>query len=121
MEPTPNQAHAHTRMHQQVVYETACALAESATLVEAAPRMLQAICGALGWDYGGLWIVDRAAAHLRWAARWHASSLPFDEFAAVSRGTAFAAGVGLPGRVWSSRRARLDSGRRPRSQLPARA
>jgi PAS domain S-box-containing protein len=103
MEPTPDQAHAHTRMHQQVVYETACALAESATLVEAAPRMLEAICGALGWDYGGLWVVDRAAAHLRWAARWHASSLPFDEFAAVSRGTAFAAGGGLPGRVWSSR------------------
>ncbi len=100
--PPPNQAHAHTRMQQQVVYETACALAESATLVEAAPRMLQAICGALGWEYGALWTVDRAAARLRWAATWHASSLPFDEFAAVSRATAFAAGVGLPGRVWSS-------------------
>ena len=74
--PPPNQAHAHTRMHQQVVYETACVLAESATLVEAAPRMLQAICGALGWDYGGFWTVDRTAAQLRWAATWHASSLP---------------------------------------------
>ena len=103
MEPSPDQAHAHTRVHQQVVYETACALAESATLVEAAPRMLQAICSALGWDYGALWTVDRAAAHLRWTATWHAPSLPFDEFAAVSRGTAFAPGVGLPGRVWSSR------------------
>ena len=102
MEPPPNQAHAHTRIHQQVVYETACALAESATLVDAAPRMLQAICGALGWDYGSFWTVDRAAAQLRWAATWHAPSLPFDEFAAVSRGTAFATGVGLPGRVWSS-------------------
>ncbi|AMY09392.1 Signal transduction histidine-protein kinase BarA [Luteitalea pratensis] len=100
--PPPNQAHAHTRMHQQVVYETACALAESETLVEAAPRMLQAICGALGWEYGAFWTVDRPAARLRWAATWHASSLPFDEFAAVSRATAFAAGDGLPGRVWSS-------------------
>ena len=100
--PSPNQAQARTRMQQRVVYETACALAESTTLVEAAPRMLEAICGALGWDYGGLWTVDRAAARLRWAASWHASSLPFDEFAAVSRGTAFATGIGLPGRVWAS-------------------
>src|SRR6187431_3319191 len=82
--PPPNQTHAHTRMHQLVVYETACALAESETLVEAAPRMLQAICGALGWDYGAFWTVDSAAARLRWAATWHASSLPFDEFAAAS-------------------------------------
>ena len=102
MEPPLNQAHAHTRMHQQVVYETACALAESATLVEAAPRMLQAICGALGWEYGAFWTVDRTAARLRLTAAWHASSLPFDEFAAASRATTFAAGIGLPGRVWSS-------------------
>jgi two-component system, sensor histidine kinase and response regulator len=100
--PPPNQAHTHTRMHQLVVYETACALAESETLIEAAPRMLQAICSALGWEYGAFWTVDRAAAHLRLAATWHASSLPFDEFAAVSRATTLAAGVGLPGRVWSS-------------------
>ena len=101
--PSPNQAQAHARMQQQVVYETACALAESTTLVEAAPRMLEAICGALGWEYGALWTIDRAAARLRWAATWHPSSLPFDEFAAASRATAFAAGVGLPGRVWASR------------------
>ena len=100
--PPPNQAHAHTRMHQQVVYETACALAESATLAEAAPRMLQAICVALGWEYGAYWTVDRVAARLRVAATWHAPTLPFDEFAAVSRATAITAGVGLPGRVWSS-------------------
>ena len=45
----------------------------------------QAICEALGWEYGALWDVDRAAPRLRCAATWHAPSLPFDEFAAVSR------------------------------------
>jgi hypothetical protein len=76
VEPTsPNQAHTHARVQQQVVYETACALAESATLVEAAPRMLQAICSARGWEYGALWTVDYAAARLRVAATWHATSL----------------------------------------------
>ena len=87
----------------RVIYETACALAESTTLVEAAPRMLEAICEALGWEYGALWRVDRAAARLRCVATWHPRQLPFDEFAAASRQTVFAGGDGLPGRVWASR------------------
>src|SRR5688572_934095 len=105
MEPgVPNVAHERTRIQQtRVIYETACALAESTTLVEAAPRMLEAICDALGWEYGALWSVDRAAARIRCVATWHPSSLRFEEFAAVSHQTVFASGVGLPGRVWATR------------------
>lgn len=73
----------------RLVYETARALAESATLVEAAPRMLEAICRALGWEHGGLWRVDPAAGVLRSVATWHLPSLRFDEFVTVSRQTAF--------------------------------
>ena len=87
---------------RRVVYETACALAESATLVEAAPRVLEAICEALGWEYGALWNVDRGERCLRCVATWHPPTLPFDEFAAASRSTTFTAGIGLPGRVWSA-------------------
>jgi PAS domain S-box-containing protein len=90
------------RRHQ-IVYETACALAESATLVEAAPRMLEAICRALGWEFGALWRVDRAENLLRCVATWQPPTLAFDEFTAVSRDAAFASGIGLPGRVWASR------------------
>ena len=98
-----NGAEERTRIKQtRVIYETACALAESTTLVEAAPRMLEAICEALGWEYGALWSVDRAAARLRCLATWHPPSLPFDDFAAISRQTEFASGIGLPGRVWAS-------------------
>ena len=103
---------AHADSGRRSVYETACALAESATLVEAAPRMLEAICEALGWEYGALWEVDRAATCLRCVATWHPPSLPFDEFAAATAGRPFARGVGLPGRVWASRAAGLDSRRR---------
>ena len=48
-------------LHRLMVYETACALAESASLADAAPRMLQAVCQSLGWEYGALWevIADR--------------------------------------------------------------
>ena len=43
-----------------VLYETAHALASSATLSEGVPRTLAAVCQALDWEYGALWNVDRA-------------------------------------------------------------
>src|SRR5262245_38685618 len=96
--------HHHTLPDERVLYETAIALAESATLVDATPRMLRAICQALNWEYGALWRVDRAASVLRLVATWHGSSLPFDEFSAASGAQTFTAGVGLPGRCWASRK-----------------
>ena len=100
----PSETQERTRTQRtRVIYETACALAESTTLVEAAPRMLEAICEALGWEYGALWRVDRVAARLRCVATWHPRPLPFDDFAAASRQTVFTGGEGLPGRVWASR------------------
>ncbi len=40
-------------------YATALVLAESATLAQAVPRILQAICETLGWEHGAVWNVDR--------------------------------------------------------------
>ena len=99
----PRAREAPGAQQRRVVYETACALAESPTLVDAAPRMLEAICDALGWEYGAWWNVDRAECCLRCVATWHPPTLPFDEFVAASRSTTFTAGIGLPGRVWSTR------------------
>jgi PAS domain S-box-containing protein len=87
----------------RIAYDTACALAESPSVVEAAPRMLEAICDALHWEYGALWLVEHRAGVLRCEATWHSAALDFDEFVAISRQTEFKAGVGLPGRVWASR------------------
>ena len=70
------------------MHEIACALAESATLVDAAPRMLAAVCGELGWEYGGLWEVDRAGKRLRCIGTWHEPSLRFEPFAEISRAIA---------------------------------
>lgn len=88
--------------YEQVFYETARALAESPTLVEAAPRMLKAVCEALGWQYGALWEVDRARSVLRCVGMWQPPSLQFNEFAAVTQNSTFTPGIGLPGRVWAS-------------------
>jgi hypothetical protein len=40
-------------------------LAEAATLSDAAPRLLEAICGSLGWQVGSIWTVDRPTNRLR--------------------------------------------------------
>src|SRR5262245_53972190 len=89
---------------QLVLYETARALTESETLEEAAPRMLKAVCEALGWGFGAIWAVDRAGTGkvLRPVGTWHALSLPLARFTAATQQTTFASGIGLPGRVWSS-------------------
>jgi PAS domain S-box-containing protein len=78
------------------------ALAESGSLDEAAPRILQAICESLDWDFGALWTVDRDARILRCLVTWHRASKPLALFDAATRSRTFEPGVGLPGRVWTS-------------------
>jgi PAS domain S-box-containing protein len=85
-------------------YATARVLAESARLAEAMPRILEAICQTLGWDYGALWRVDPHDNVLRLIAAWHMPGTGFAEFEELSRRTSFASGVGLPGRVWAAAR-----------------
>jgi PAS domain S-box-containing protein len=83
-------------------YITALALTQSATLAEAASRVLQALCEELGWDYGALWNVDDAAGGLHCVETWHLPHVNIAEFEAASRTTTLPRGVGLPGRVWES-------------------
>lgn len=79
-------------------------LAEAAEIINAAPGMMQAICESLGWDVGVVWTVDGQANVLRCIDVWHAPTVEAPAFAQASRQGAFALGVGLPGRVWRSRR-----------------
>ena len=83
-------------------FATARTLAESEKLAEVLPRILSAICEALEWDFGAVWDRDREAGVLRCVAAWHSAAAQYPAFEAASRGIAFARGVGLPGRVWSS-------------------
>src|SRR5688572_8903808 len=78
------------------------ALVESETLAQAAGRVLLALCQGLGWDYGALWNVNAEEDALRCVETCHLPSAHVPEFEAASRGTTFARGVGLPGRVWES-------------------
>jgi two-component system, sensor histidine kinase and response regulator len=78
------------------------ALLESATFGEAAPKILEAICDALAWEYGALWRIDQETQVLRCVDTWTCSPQDFTNFDRTSRQTTFAEGVGLPGRVWQT-------------------
>ena len=74
---------------------------KAATVEEAAPRLLQALCGGLGWDVGAFWRVEDDAQVLRCVAVWNEPAVRAPEFAAMTRRITLGPGVGLPGRVWA--------------------
>jgi PAS domain S-box-containing protein len=88
--------------HLAVQYAVTRALAESITIAEAAPRILQAVCETVGWEVGAIWIVDTDVRVLRCNDIWYVSSVTVEQFESVTKGMTFSPGVGLPGRVWSS-------------------
>ncbi len=83
-------------------YAVTRALAESETLREATPRILQAICESSAWEIGVMWDWDDKADVLRCLDVWHRPDLDFHEFEALTREMLFPRNVGLPGRVWAS-------------------
>ena len=78
-------------------------LATAATLEEVTPKILKTVCELLFWDVGVLWRVDQEPGVLRCVEVWHKLSKEVPEFESASRGSTFPPGIGLPGRVWSSR------------------
>jgi PAS domain S-box-containing protein len=77
-------------------------LAESATLAEAATRILQSMCESLEWELGALWQLDRATATIRCVEVWFPPEINYEEFARSTRGQSFSRDEGLPGRVWTA-------------------
>jgi GAF domain-containing protein len=54
------------------------------------------------WAFGAGWIPDASDGNLHCTADWTAPGRALADFAAATRETVFAAGIGLPGRVWAS-------------------
>ncbi|MBD2682251.1 MULTISPECIES: GAF domain-containing protein [Nostoc] len=91
-----------TEQHLTAQYAATHVLANSTTINEAMPQILQGICESLGWDLGEIWMVDQQANVLRFFDIWYKPSLEVQDLAAWKQQTTFAPGVGLPGRVWAS-------------------
>src|SRR5215469_268841 len=78
-------------------------LAESETVAEAMPRIIQTICETLEWDCGARWQWDENARVLRCAETWSIAANEVAEFIAYSAKQNFApSSNGLIRRVWST-------------------
>lgn len=95
---------AEREVQQQIAVQQALTriLAESATLSDATPVILQAFCECLGWDIGELWTIDPQEYVLRCTTGWHTPELELHEFIAATQNLTCAPGFDLPGRVWLS-------------------
>jgi signal transduction histidine kinase/DNA-binding response OmpR family regulator len=95
-----------SQRHLAAQHETTRVLLESATLVEAMPRILEAVCVRLDWLMGVRWAVDpEGGPVLRSAEIWVAPGSTMQDLVDVSRRITFPPGIGLPGRVWATGRA----------------
>ncbi|HEU4891211.1 MAG TPA: ATP-binding protein, partial [Vicinamibacterales bacterium] len=101
--PDASQVDAAPQRRLTAALATASVLVEAASLAEATPKILQAICEAFGWAHGAMWTVVHEQHVLRCTDIWTTPGQSFPEFDAMSRAVSFAPGVGLPGRVWATR------------------
>jgi PAS domain S-box-containing protein len=93
----------HLLMAQQAIADHLVAGLEPADL---SARVLATLGETLGWDAGTVWMPSEDRSMLQAAAVWHAADARPEvvEFAELTRGERFAAGQGVPGRVWAFRR-----------------
>ena len=100
VQPSPPRGLGERRLTAE--YVAARALLDATTLEEAAPKILDAICDALGWEYAALWAIDHSIEALRCVHIRNTPAANFPEFDVVSRTSTFRRGIGLPGRVWAT-------------------
>lgn len=91
------------RMRDAVRAAANTALAESASLEDAVPRLLHALATSLGAGFAALWRVDRQTRRLNRTAEWRAPTLSPDEPPPTAwQSPSVAPGAGLVGGVWLS-------------------
>jgi hypothetical protein len=85
--------------HLAAQYAVTRVLAETGTVEDAAPRVLEALCATLDWDLGIFWSVN--AEGVLWpSASWGVPEVAGSGFEEASARMHFVRGQGLPGRVW---------------------
>jgi len=89
-------------LRRSLQYATVKILGESASVVEARPKLLQAICDLLEWNMGAVWEVVASENVLKCVEIWHARGIDIAEFQNATQEVTFAPGVRLAGRVWQT-------------------
>lgn len=78
-------------------------LEDSDSIRRGGVRIIQTICTSLDWVFGALWMRDETGDCLKLFDLWHDPSTAMESFVEVSQTISFGRGVGLPGRVWSTK------------------
>src|SRR5437762_12735947 len=78
------------------------ALAESSSLSEATPKLLQYVCEAVGFELGELWCVIAESNTLHIEGSWYMPAYEVEELAKAGRKTILWPGIDLVGRVLQS-------------------
>jgi PAS domain S-box-containing protein len=73
----------------------------AATLGDATPRLLEAVCQRLRWDIGALWLVARDSGTLRAVDLWHSPDVRATAFVELTRTLEITPGMGVPGQAWA--------------------
>ncbi|HLE86785.1 MAG TPA: PAS domain-containing protein [Candidatus Brocadiaceae bacterium] len=62
------------------------------------------VCEATGWIYGEAWLPSPDGQRLECCLTWHSSSENLEEFSKKTKEFTFPPGIGMPGRVWISKK-----------------
>lgn len=85
-------------------YTIASLLAGSQSLAQAGPQIIQTIAASGNWVFGSIWLHHKAEKALRCAVTWHTGAKWLISFENATRLTPLLSTVGLPGRVFASRK-----------------
>ena len=77
-------------------------LADTASIEDAANKLIEAICEVYGWHGGGLWLLDERDKVLRFAAASFDNDQRLAGYGEYGRQLTFECGAGLPGEAWQS-------------------
>jgi PAS domain S-box-containing protein len=91
------------RQYELVQLAVSGILAESRSLVEAAPKLLQAIGENTGWDLARLWRVESAGNRLVCESTWQNPARDIAPVLSSSRGLTFSSSPGHARRIWGSK------------------
>jgi hypothetical protein len=92
----------HTEQRLAAQHAITRVLAESDSVADAMPHLLQAIGEGMDWEWGALWNVDRDAGVMRCASIWYVPHLEASEFDAIGCETVAIPGLGRKSHVWQS-------------------
>src|SRR5438552_2774042 len=101
--PAIEQDHKQSEEQLSLLQTITMEVATAGDLPSALEVVLHEVCEKTGWMLGHAWVPNPDAGVLDLVAAWYCGDGELKPFRAVSEGSHFKPGVGLPGRVWESK------------------